>query len=158
MAAKKLSYYDKLKDPRWQKLRLEVMQHNEFRCECCMDNSKTLNVHHKEYFKDFEPWDYQIWQLACLCEECHENLHDSIDILKWVCSHATMDGPLNRTEIAMFLAGYMDISYSGILEFTGIDDHAAYRITHEVGMRANKIAHEEIMSDYDRRNPDRKKQ
>lgn len=103
------SYYEKLRDPRWQKKRLEVMEKAEFRCSLCMDDASTLNVHHKEYFKGKEPWDYEVEQLVCLCEECHESIHQETDILKWVCSYALLDGPNNREELAVLLAGYMGI-------------------------------------------------
>jgi len=109
MPVKKLTYYEKLKDPRWQKKRLEVMEHWDFSCELCGDSTSTLNVHHKEYFKNREPWDYQKEQLSCLCEECHESLHERGDILKLVCSYARLDGPENREELAILLAGYMGI-------------------------------------------------
>lgn len=49
MKSTKSSYSEKLKDPRWQKKRLEVMESNEFCCEMCGDNESTLHVHHKEY-------------------------------------------------------------------------------------------------------------
>jgi hypothetical protein len=104
------TYYEKLKDPRWQKKRLEVMERNEFSCEICSDTETTLNVHHKEYFKGADPWDYEVEQLACICENCHEAEHGEIDLLKWVCSYARLDGPENREELAILLAGYMGIT------------------------------------------------
>lgn len=65
-------YYEKLKDPRWQKRRLEVMERAGFKCEWCSDESETLNVHHWFYDKGKEPWEYDTGHLACLCESCHE--------------------------------------------------------------------------------------
>ena len=66
------NYSDKLKDPRWQKKRLEIMQRDEFTCQKCYDNESTLNVHHKFYFPDKEPWNYPNEVLTTLCEECHQ--------------------------------------------------------------------------------------
>jgi hypothetical protein len=68
-------YWAKLKDPRWQKKRLEVMEYNDFACEHCGDAESTLNVHHKAYKKKADPWEYSIDELACLCETCHEEAH-----------------------------------------------------------------------------------
>lgn len=136
MAYKKLTYYEKLKDPRWQKKRLEVMQANDFTCEICFDTTKTLNVHHKEYFKGLEPWEYEIEQLSCICETCHENQHDDVDLLKWVCSYAKLDGPNNRTELAFILGGYCGIDYKGMLSFSCLDDCLAYSVAHESGSKA----------------------
>lgn len=68
------TYSEKLKDPRWQRLRLEVMQRDEFKCRWCLDGSKTLNVHHLEYNGD--PWDTPIEHLITICEECHKDDHE----------------------------------------------------------------------------------
>lgn len=41
------TYAEKLKDPRWQKLRLEVMNRNEFHCEICGSGESTLWLEEK---------------------------------------------------------------------------------------------------------------
>jgi hypothetical protein len=66
------SYFEKLKDPRWQKKRLEIMQRAEFGCEWCGVKSETLHVHHGYYERGKEPWDYDYDTLHCLCEGCHD--------------------------------------------------------------------------------------
>jgi hypothetical protein len=68
----KMTYSEKLRDPRWQKKRLEILDRDEFTCQRCFDKETTLNVHHMMYFKDKEPWDYPEWCLVTLCESCHE--------------------------------------------------------------------------------------
>jgi hypothetical protein len=68
-----LSYFEKLKDPRWQKKRLEVFELNDWTCTACESKEKTLHVHHKAYKKNAEPWEYDINELDCLCESCHQN-------------------------------------------------------------------------------------
>lgn len=70
-----MNYSDKLKDPRWQKLRLKVMEHDGFKCFYCDDDKGTLNVHHYEYKTGVEPWEYEPWALVTLCETCHKLLH-----------------------------------------------------------------------------------
>jgi hypothetical protein len=40
-----MSYADLLKDPRWQKKRLEVLESNGWACEACGSATKTLHVH-----------------------------------------------------------------------------------------------------------------
>lgn len=52
-----LSYSEKLKHPLWQKKRLEIMQRDDFMCQSCGENDKTLNVHHLKYLKNHEIWD-----------------------------------------------------------------------------------------------------
>lgn len=69
------SYIELLKDPRWQKKRLEVFQRSNFACEWCEATDKTLHVHHKAYRKGAMPWEYDIDQLECVCESCHEGYH-----------------------------------------------------------------------------------
>lgn len=70
-----MSYSDLLKDPRWQKRRLEIMERDEWTCQACGDTKATLTVHHKSYrmvdgkFADI--WDYPGEDLITLCEDCH---------------------------------------------------------------------------------------
>lgn len=66
-----MTYSEKLRDPRWQKKRLEVMQRDEFACRDCGSKDKTLHVHHCHYEKG-EPWETGSEFLLTLCEECHE--------------------------------------------------------------------------------------
>jgi hypothetical protein len=67
-----MKYSDKLRDPRWQKKRLEIMQRDEFSCQLCGDTESPLNVHHYFYEKNNEPWDYNSEDLVTVCESCHE--------------------------------------------------------------------------------------
>ena len=69
------SYFNKLKDPRWQKRRLQVLQRDDFRCRLCADEHSTLHVHHLFYERGAEPWDAEDAALLTLCESCHEGLH-----------------------------------------------------------------------------------
>jgi len=68
------TYWEKLKDPRWQKIRLEVLGAEKFCCEVCGDSESTLHVHHGYYRKGAEPWDYPTDSLHALCESCHDNI------------------------------------------------------------------------------------
>lgn len=66
------TYAEKLRDPRWQRRRLEIMQRDEFRCRHCDSEADTLNVHHTVYARGRDPWDYDGVHLLTLCEGCHE--------------------------------------------------------------------------------------
>lgn len=68
----KREYAAKFKDPRWQKKRLEILSRDNFTCQICFDNKSTLNVHHRWYAENAEPWDYSARALVTLCEQCHE--------------------------------------------------------------------------------------
>lgn len=65
-------YSEKLKDPRWQKKRLEIFQRDDFACQVCFDTGSPLAVHHLVYIPNMEPWDYPDKLLVTLCEEHHE--------------------------------------------------------------------------------------
>lgn len=64
-----MTYSEKLKDPRWQKLRLEVFQRDNFTCLACGSKDKTLCVHHLEY--NGRPWEADMAMLETLCNDCH---------------------------------------------------------------------------------------
>lgn len=66
------TYAEKLKDPRWQKKRLEILQRDNFTCLKCKSTIKTLHVHHNTYTYGKEPWDYHNNNFKTLCFECHE--------------------------------------------------------------------------------------
>ena len=72
-----MTYIEKLKDPRWQTLRLKVFERDRFTCQICFSKEKTLNVHHKVYQNGKDPWNYNINDLITLCDSCHEKYHIS---------------------------------------------------------------------------------
>jgi hypothetical protein len=69
--AKRLTYAEKLKDPRWQRKRLEVLERDKWMCVECKSTILTLHVHHIKYTVDM-PWEEPIKHLTTLCEQCHE--------------------------------------------------------------------------------------
>lgn len=71
MSVKK-TYSEKLKHPKWQKKRLEILNRDNFTCQCCKADDKTLHIHHFKY-NDCEPWEYENTDLITLCEDCHEH-------------------------------------------------------------------------------------
>lgn len=75
-------FFAKYKHPKWQAKRLKVMEVAGFKCTHCGDKDSTLNVHHISYFKGRDPWEYDDDELVCLCEGCHESMHDMEDRLK----------------------------------------------------------------------------
>lgn len=76
------TYAEKLKDPKWQKRRLDILSRDGFTCQTCRDTETTLHVHHLQYFKG-DPWDVEDIYLITLCENCHEEEErlKTIDIL-----------------------------------------------------------------------------
>lgn len=72
MKRKEKSYAELLRDPRWQKKRLEIMQRDNFTCQHCGCQDKELQVHHLIYHKDNKPWEYKSDELITLCSKCHD--------------------------------------------------------------------------------------
>lgn len=85
------AYWEKLRDPRWQRKRLEIMDASGFSCALCGADDKTLNVHHKIYIKGADPWDYKDEYLECLCEECHREKHEAEDAVKKIIAEYDVD-------------------------------------------------------------------
>ena len=68
-----MTYQEKLKDTRWQKKRLEILQRDNWACKSCGKTDKTLHVHHLFYSPNQDPWNISNGFLVTLCEDCHEN-------------------------------------------------------------------------------------
>lgn len=68
----KKSYSEQLRDPRWQRKRLEVLEAAGWTCKQCGEKSKQLQVHHMYYKRGASPWEYPEEALVVLCEDCHD--------------------------------------------------------------------------------------
>lgn len=64
------SYGDKLKDPRWQKKRLKILERDRWKCVVTGRADLTLHVHHRKY--EGEPWDCPDEFLETICEPIHK--------------------------------------------------------------------------------------
>lgn len=67
-----MKYVEKLKDPRWQKKRLEILERDGWQCCFCGEKTETLHVHHLIYESGKEPWECQNDNLLTLCVNCHQ--------------------------------------------------------------------------------------
>lgn len=76
------AYAELLKDPRWQRKRLDVLDRADWTCQRCGCTSRTLHAHHKHYLKGRKPWDYDDDLLECLCDTCHEEVHAEQEALE----------------------------------------------------------------------------
>lgn len=66
-----MTYAEKLKDPRWQKRRLEIFQRDDWKCIYCGNGTKELQVHHVLYLNGRDPWEYDENHLVTACCDCH---------------------------------------------------------------------------------------
>lgn len=102
-----MTYAEKLKDPRWQKKRLEIMQRDNFACLNCCSKDKTLNVHHVIYVKGLDPWDYGD-SLLTLCEECHAERQNAQNQLLLATAGFKND---QLSKLASFIGSFFDIHF-----------------------------------------------
>lgn len=71
-------YKSKLKNPLWQKKRLEIMQRDGFKCVICNNHNSELHVHHSFYDRNIDnPWEYPDETMITICDNCHNDCHNS---------------------------------------------------------------------------------
>ena len=66
------TYSEKLKNPLWQKKRLEILNRDNFTGVLCSDTETELHIHHKEYKWGNKPWEYPEDNFQTLCKRCHK--------------------------------------------------------------------------------------
>jgi len=71
-----MTYQDMLKDPIWQRKRLEILNRDNFSCQKCGSKKDTLHIHHRHYINGRKPWDYPDTLLVTLCYKCHKEEED----------------------------------------------------------------------------------
>ena len=76
------AYSDKLKHPKWQKKRLQILNRDRFSCRLCGDKETTLHIHHKYYEDGCDPWEYPNQALVTLCEHCHKEVEHHKDSIE----------------------------------------------------------------------------
>lgn len=74
------TYFEKLKDPRWQKLRLKIYERDNFMCQYCGETKVTLNIHHISYTGN--PWEADDKLLVTLCEDCHSLETENLKVIE----------------------------------------------------------------------------
>ena len=112
-----MSYADLLKDPMWQKRRLEVLEDAQWKCEECDDKTTELHVHHKRYLRNLKPWEYERADLIVLCRPHHDLWHRNMDILMLAVSRM------------ISMAGFENaVGYALMVAAMGSEDFAKFRL------------------------------
>jgi hypothetical protein len=101
-----MSYADLLKDPRWQKKRLEILEASAWKCERCDDKTTELHVHHKRYIKGKMPWEYESGDLCVLCGPHHEEWHADSENLQMAIARMPLQAFENVVGYAVALAAF----------------------------------------------------
>ena len=84
MGKKSNSYLEQYRSPKWQKLRLEILERDEWTCQKCFDDESQLQVHHRKYIYGNKVWEYDESYLVTLCDKCHQveskNMKGEMDV------------------------------------------------------------------------------
>lgn len=91
MSGRQPTYAQKLKDPRWQKVRLLVLERDNWCCTVCGDSESTLFVHHGYYVAGKEPWEYPLECFHACCEPCHQSADAIREELKVLVGSMSVD-------------------------------------------------------------------
>jgi len=101
------SYSEMLRDPRWQKKRLEVFEDAGWACAECGKMTEELHVHHLLYRRGAKPWEYEPGELSALCSKCHEETESAKQAFEiTVAEYVSMMG--RHSEVYRELRGYLD--------------------------------------------------
>lgn len=92
--------YDELLDSsEWKNKRTKILRRDGFCCSNCGKTSN-LQVHHKYYLWNMEPWQCEDEALITLCGECHNDLHKKTSISWKIYINGTLEDfnftPCNR--------------------------------------------------------------
>ena len=93
-----MTYSQKLRDPRWQRKRLQILERDNFTCLSCRSTDRNLQVHHVVYERR-EPWDYPDYLYQTLCEVCHKERQEIVDRIVSALRVALKDVPTVRLEV-----------------------------------------------------------
>lgn len=105
-------YSDKLKDPRWQRKRLEIMQRDNFQCQYCFAKDETLTVHHKYYESGKDPWEYPDDCYVTLCEFHHTLFHE-----KFIKLYKSKLNGSNYIDPSMLMCQIWDVNATDVFLF-----------------------------------------
>lgn len=120
----KTPYQKKLMDPRWQKMRLYILDRDMFQCQHCLATDKTLHVHHK-YYNASDPWEYPESALITLCYECHYDEGDMLEANSKILIESVKKSGAMAQEMAAIIDGFDNVNN----EYFGTD---LYRIVAEL--------------------------
>lgn len=71
------------KKDEWKEFRLRILEHDNYRCTKCGASYKDmpcrLHVHHKKYYRNTKPWEYDLEDVTTYCCLCHLEEHDLLE-------------------------------------------------------------------------------
>lgn len=120
------TYWELLRDPRWQQMRLKVMERDKWTCVECKRSDSTLNVHHTYYAKGRAPWEYEPESLKTLCEDCHELVSDTLTEIR------RLAGSADRSTLARVLGLLRLANYKNDQETLPIENDEVLAGVHSI--------------------------
>lgn len=119
-----MTYPEKLRNPNWQKKRLEILSRDKFTCQLCTDKENELQVHHKTYKEGCEPWEYEDDNFITLCKDCHSKIEGVYHSLDDECNESELgDNLLRQRKVNQFIYSGLNDNNISILGFykAGLD-------------------------------------
>jgi hypothetical protein len=122
-----MSYSDLLKDPRWQRKRLEVLEAAGWACERCDRDDLEMHVHHPRYVRGRMPWEYEIDELEALCKPCHDDATEWAKKLDALVEKVKLCGRCDVEEAVGYLSAMVansfdDVASGHLIEIVGCED------------------------------------
>jgi len=121
-------YSEKLRDPRWQKKRLKVLERDYWTCQECGDKTTTLHVHHRKYIKGRNPWEYDDDVLITLCETCHEKIRSKKEEIPT----PRLDRTIASIEKKITVLVGLKILYSKVIQIKKAGDEVPVKLTRDI--------------------------
>lgn len=119
-----MTYAEKLKDPRWQKKRLEILERDSFTCRHCGDKEKELHVHHAYYERGMDPWDYKDHMLFTLCKYCHDCIENEMKEIALAYVRMPRETAICFWRLTFFEGRMSSMIWQGVRAFFDLKDRA----------------------------------
>lgn len=67
------------KSKKWEHVREQALKRDEYICQCCKANNQMIQaecVHHIFPRDTYSQYQFDLWNLMSLCNECHDEMHN----------------------------------------------------------------------------------
>lgn len=71
-----LTWKEQYRHPNWQRMRLHILNRDNFTCQRCGNHHRLLHVHHTSYLRNGFIWEVDSETLETLCDICHSLEHN----------------------------------------------------------------------------------
>lgn len=67
------------KSKKWEHVRAQALRRDDYMCQCCKANNQMIQaecVHHIFPRDTYSQYQFDLWNLMSLCNECHDEMHN----------------------------------------------------------------------------------